>query len=308
VDADFTRFDRTILAEYTVPWIFGKRIAMHMRGYSNRQNNPPFVEVGATLYQAKRDGIGVEWEYNAGLLRFGLSTGFEWQGIFDGMNSGCDIAKALDFDRDLMNKRFLYFVCAPHCQIRWLDDPVDPHAGFITFFSVKGMLNNDNKERLSFVKLLAEQTVFIPIIDPVVLALRMRVGHITSNFYRTILPSERFFLGGPSTIRGYEPDFVPPLGECLEEDICIPQGGKTMLNGNIEVRFPLNKWMQGVIFNDFGFLCKDACFDDKLLGATGAGLRLKSPLGIVRFDIGWKWRREIDQTPLAWYLTVGHAF
>ncbi len=308
-DGDITRFDRNVLAQYSVPWIFGQRIAMNARIYSNRQNNPPFIEVDSKLYETKRDGIGIDFQKDLGVVSWGLSTGFEWQGVFEGCDIDCDIAQALDFDAELFNRRFLYFYFSPHCAIRWLDDELDPHKGFITSVFVKGMVNHEDKERLSFAKILVEQSLFMPIVGPVVLAVRFRFGHITSQDFRCILPSERFFLGGPNTVRGYEPDFVPPLGECVQDDcsICIPQGGKTMVNANFEFRFPIYRWMHGVIFNDLGFLCKNDCFPDRPLGATGLGLRAKSPLGILRFDVGWKWKLD-GQTRLAWYLTIGHAF
>src|SRR5690606_4104424 len=92
----------------------------------------------------------------------------------------------------------------------------------------------------------------------------------------------------------------------------VPRGGRSMFNTNIEVRFPIFKKMGGVIFQDFGILSSD-CFTDftphNILAATGFGARFFTPLGTLRFDIGWKWRKESKfERSYAWFLTFGQAF
>ena len=131
------------------------------------------------------------------------------------------------------------------------------------------------------------------------------------------MPPERFYLGGPHSMRGYQTDGCPPLGNFLNEKgevQWVPQGGKTMLNINCETRIPLfSPQIQGVIFQDFGYLIKDKIIDDKsqssFLASSGCGLRYLTPIGPLRFDIGWKWFKSYPKEPRhAWVLTFGHAF
>ena len=167
---------------------------------------------------------------------------------------------------------------------------------------------------VTFLKMLAEQSVFIPL-WPFVLGLRVRFGHIFNQKFSTIMPSERFYLGGENSLRSYEIDQAPPLGIFIEPDgkrRLVPQGGKSMFNGNIELRFPLYKNFGATIFQDFGILSDTKMSDVKsqsLLTATGFGLRYNTPIGPLRFDIGFKWHKcDLEESFFAWFLTFGNAF
>ena len=49
---------------------------------------------------------------------------------------------------------------------------------------------------------------------------------------------------------------------------------------------------------------------DNFLGGSGFGLRYDTPIGPLRFDVGFKWNRIYKdfETRCVWYLTIGHAF
>jgi len=89
-------------------------------------------------------------------------------------------------------------------------------------------------------------------------------------------------------------------------------GGKTMVNANIEVRFPIYGDAGAVIFQDLGALSSSGIKGigkKGLLAGTGFGLRYNTPIGPLRFDIGWKWSldKPFDRS-YAWFLTFGNAF
>ncbi|KKQ48964.1 MAG: hypothetical protein US69_C0011G0038, partial [candidate division TM6 bacterium GW2011_GWF2_38_10] len=202
-----------------------------------------------------------------------------------------------------------------------------------TFFSLKCMIP-ENKGK-STARLIAEQAFFYPIHHDIILATRLRIGYIFRRNFEYIMPIERFYLGGPHSVRGYEVDALPPLG-VIEKDATgaviktyttngetnhtLPstttkeytiQGGSSMLNGNIELRFPLIKNLGGVAFQDVGVLSQSglAGFKEKWYPASGFGLRYKTPIGALRFDIGWKWKRRLEKdSAYCWYLTLGESF
>ena len=84
-----------------------------------------------------------------------------------------------------------------------------------------------------------------------------------------------------------------------------------MVNAMFEVRFPVYQQLGAVLFTDCGALAQQgpALFNGDLVGATGLGLRYVTPVGPVRIDIGWKWKRVAPQEgAFAWFLTLGNAF
>jgi outer membrane protein assembly factor BamA len=131
----------------------------------------------------------------------------------------------------------------------------------------------------------------------------------------TNLPKpERFFAGGDTTVRGFALD---TLGrpDTIKDGFPIGGNGEAIFNG--EIRSPAYHGVQGVGFVDTGNVFAHAADIDlgKLRSAVGLGLRYKSPVGPIRFDIGFKVhpQRDIvnperDERRAAWFITFGQAF
>jgi outer membrane protein assembly factor BamA len=198
--------------------------------------------------------------------------------------------------------------------LNYLDDALNPTRGSLTIFSCKAMIPWKSST-VSFFKLLFEHSFFIPI-KRTVLGLRVRAGHIFNQDFETIMPPERFYLGGPNSLRSYQPNLAPPLGSFIDSKgkrQLVPQGGKTMGTLNIEYRFPLI-WNIGMaLFQDLGILAQRSLTEvvngGRLLAGTGFGLRYHTPVGPLRFDVGFRWKRfDPDEDGYVWYLTLGQAF
>ncbi len=116
--------------------------------------------------------------------------------------------------------------------------------------------------------------------------------------------SERYFAGGSATLRGFERDTV---GIVVEG---IPIGGEAMLILNQEVRWPIWKGLQVVGFTDWGNVYTELqSFDPTDLRFTvGAGVRLVTPIGPLRFEYGHKLDRREGESSGEFYFAVGTIY
>jgi outer membrane translocation and assembly module TamA len=83
-----------------------------------------------------------------------------------------------------------------------------------------------------------------------------------------------------------------------------------MANVNLELRVPIYKNFYGAIFQDLGALSQTGLGGFKMWFPTsGLGVRYKTPIGSVRFDIGWKWKKRMPgDCSYGWHLVFGESF
>jgi outer membrane protein assembly factor BamA len=124
---------------------------------------------------------------------------------------------------------------------------------------------------------------------------------------RDLPEPERFFAGGDTTVRGFAPE---TLGTPDTIKDGFPIGGNAETIFNVELRSPARKGVQGVGFVDTGNVFAHASDIDLLAlrTAVGFGVRYKSPVGPIRFDMGFKIRPETGERRSAWFITFGQAF
>jgi len=124
---------------------------------------------------------------------------------------------------------------------------------------------------------------------------------------RNLPKPERFFAGGDTTVRGFALD---SLGRPDTIKAGFPIGGNAETIFNVELRSPVRKGLQGVGFVDTGNVFAHTTDIDVLAlrTAVGFGLRYKSPVGPIRFDMGFKVKPETDERRSAWFITFGQAF
>ncbi len=162
---------------------------------------------------------------------------------------------------------------------------------------------------LEFWKYTGQQYLFLPI-GPVVSASAVRFGAGRSDDpSSTILPrGELYLVGGGTTVRGYPED---ALGRTKFFGSFFP-GGNAMLIVNQEVRFPIWRWLEGVVFFDAGsaFESVDRIGLNSLAYSTGAGLRLVTPFVLLRLDYGYRLSDVdyLDDDPGRLHFGIGHIF
>jgi outer membrane protein insertion porin family len=122
---------------------------------------------------------------------------------------------------------------------------------------------------------------------------------------REIPLNERFFAGGPNSLRGFEYRLVGPL-----DDNDYPLGGRFKTVLNMELRQGLYKWIGAVLFADMGNVWREmglAHLDD-IRFSPGIGLRLNTPLGIFRCDYGVNVDPKRDEASGRVVFNMGQAF
>jgi outer membrane protein insertion porin family len=93
----------------------------------------------------------------------------------------------------------------------------------------------------------------------------------------------------------------------------MPVGGKAMFLVNLEMKFPLSpvlKDLSGAVFYDLGqVFSKRKDFGlFSLRGALGCGLRYRTPLGPLRFDMGWAIDSPKEKGRPLLFITIGNMF
>jgi outer membrane protein assembly factor BamA len=320
VEADYKRGMHSIVFSYRVPWLGSVPINMHVDGYTIKYLQPGWVETQHNLYAILQQGFLMGLTHQKAWLSIGMNAGIDWMEIEttgqpESHFFNLSLARALNFVPSLLDHYVPYIMAEPTLMVDLTDNKVNPTRGLFTLVTLKTMVPLAHRDVASyFVKLFLQQSVYIPF-HPFLLMLGLRVGHIFQRNFSSIMPSERFYLGGANSIRSYQTDGCPPLGIfCNEygETVFVPQGARSMINGNAEIRFPLHTNLDGALFQDLGALNNTAFTQIKnkdILAGTGFGLRYATPIGPLRFDIAWKWRREDPKiAPFAWYVTFGSVF
>lgn len=159
---------------------------------------------------------------------------------------------------------------------------------------------------INFYTVGGEYRLFFPVNESLVLAGRAAGGvALGYSGNRGVPPNDRFYLGGGTTVRGYD---FQQLGPTDEEG--NPLGGNVMALGNIEARFSVLGNLGAVVFADGGGVWTDVQQISRGTTGfgTGLGIRYNTPIGPVRLDYGFAptWSNALKRGKV--YFAIGQAF
>ena len=139
----------------------------------------------------------------------------------------------------------------------------------------------------------------------VILATRLKVGAIEPYGASDEVPfNVRFFAGGPDSVRGFA---LNRLGPVSSND--KPIGGRSLIEGSAELRFPIVGDLGGVVFVDGGNIFRDAFPSHlSLRYAVGPGVRYNTPIGPIRLDVGFIVDRRPGDNFGRVEFSIGQAF
>ncbi|MCA1663777.1 MAG: BamA/TamA family outer membrane protein, partial [Myxococcales bacterium] len=294
-------------------------------------------------------GIEYPYQYHGPRTQLGLSRGFWRDRLLVGLSYNFQFLVFFNTDPVLLAdpaQTGQVFGFANPYRLGWWqqnivldlrDKPLDAHKGAYLGVTVEegGVYAAG---AFTYEKLTPEARGYIPLGSRVTIALRAEFGQIFTQGDLGSPVTRRFYLGGPSSHRGFNYDRLSrqvPSGIAGVQP--IPIGGDEMLLAQAELRVNLfaiaGNWLALAAFLDAGDVSAPSCSTDQcralyrntsvqienLHYAAGGGLRFKTLIGTLRFDVGVRLNRladvEADGTPnpdphqrVAYHVSVGEAF
>jgi outer membrane protein insertion porin family len=194
------------------------------------------------------------------------------------------------------------------------DNSGDPHHGIYNTLDL-GLASSAFGSQRSFARILFRNATYHPIGKSIVLARQTEFGvilpfHAPSDVSESesVPLAERFFGGGPDTLRAFAFDQAGPRdtgaalvpGGQASSPTGLPLGGNALFYNNVEFRFPLiGQNIGGVLFHDMGNVFSslgnmslsyhqlDNQHFDYTAQAVGFGVRYKTPVGPLRLDLAY---------------------
>lgn len=199
-----------------------------------------------------------------------------------------------------------------------LDHPYDPSKGSLINGSVEvagKYLGGD----FDFYKFDASYSKYIPLFLKTVFLFKAQAGFGRSITNDRLPFSERYFVGGPYDVRGYDYWTVGPMEPVIslndEPDSTTvekPIGGNKMVVFNAEYIFNIirSAGIKGVFFFDAGnaFSEEQDFFQDELRLGWGFGIRWFTPIAPFRFEWGFPIKRRPGEKASVFEFSIGSFF
>jgi outer membrane protein assembly factor BamA len=281
-------------------------------------------------YSLRRWASGVSFDgfWRARVGPFDLSSVFQADienDLFNRLNGGTTSFADQRTLRQFPEGEISLISLRPGINIDARDDRLNPTKGLFANISLDYSQSILGRSDIRFLRGLGVVNGFIPVYRPrrIVIAIGGRIGAILSRGSQYVVGTKRFFLGGTSTLRGFNEDALVPeddrntlhtaidrcralvsgLGCGVQENgkplapdlVAIMNGTGTSMGGvfivatRSELRFALTETLDAGLFFDAGNLWRELANVDltKLRYATGAGLRFPLPIGPAAFDAGF---------------------
>ncbi len=162
-----------------------------------------------------------------------------------------------------------------------------------------GILQGEN----DFYKLILDNNIYFPLYQDVAFRIKGEFAYAKEYADSEDLPIfERFFGGGADTIRGYEERSIGPKDE---NDEVI--GGNTRIVFTTELIIPIRKEIRLVTFFDMGdvYASENDIDVTSFKKSVGIGARFYTPLGLLRFDWGYKLEKESGESDSEFHFGIG---
>ena len=153
---------------------------------------------------------------------------------------------------------------------------------------------------------------FYNIIGNLVLRTRLYAGKVDRVGSKTVPRTEKFTLGGPRNLRGYNYEAIGDRAEATVKEtgkkISFIKGGDFSSFTTFEFEHPLAQeaGLKWVLFYDAGYAGRHQEF--KLYSDYGFGFRWFSPIGVLRFEFGYPVNPSPENQGSKFHFDIGQLF
>lgn len=255
-----------------------------------------------------------EFNTNFGTRERGVSLSFNRK-LFQKFNADLSFVYSYkkNFQRDLepifVNEEINFdsreiLTVSPSLVYNNIDSYIRPKRGLFSslLLDISKGINNSLDD---FFRYRFEVRKYYTPIENLSFALRGRVGDITPFEDASTIPEDQFFfLGGTSTVRGFDENLLrfDSDGKAI--------GGLTSILGNIETRIDLGPDFELSFFYDIGSV-RNALVDqgtDGFRSSVGTGLHYFTPIGPIGVYYGHKLNKKSGESAGRFHFTIGFRF
>jgi outer membrane protein assembly complex protein YaeT len=199
-----------------------------------------------------------------------------------------------------------------------VNNPLDPSRG--TALSVSATTSQQwlgSSSSQQFTRFVGDASGYLPISRTMMVAAHVRAGivfappvDLATGVENFIPPDQRFYAGGANDVRGYDQNELGPVVYVVPTDSIsstgtfpatatrvAATGGTRVAIANVELRLPyftaFSEQVRFVVFVDGGRL-SNAALPTPFRITPGVGLRIASPIGPIRLDLGYNPYRNLQ--------------
>lgn len=269
------------------PRLFGRDLVLSNSVFLDRNDDVAYdvLQAGGNigLYrQYHRTGFSLQYELTRNRLIGGSTTVAANDGRRDSANS--KISAGITFDtRDKFSQ---------------------PTRG-LYLFAQADLFNEIGGRRADFVKIRTGASHYFHLTRGIVFSQHGRLANIHSLGASNIPITERLFLGGEDTVRGFNEDSLGPIDSNGD-----PIGGEVRWIYNAELSVPVADGIRIAGFFDIGSLTNSygAISAAQIRESAGVGLRYITPVGPLRADYAFKLNKNRGESTGRFHFTFGHIF
>jgi outer membrane protein insertion porin family len=268
------------------------------------------VSLGVSAFNEDQDFLSFDSQSTGGGFSLGKNL-TEYESVNVGYRfanvevSGVDVADETEFFK---NETRVTSRISPTFVHDSRDNFLNPSTGWrhVIGFELAGLGGT------KFTKSVYEVTYYRPLVGKLVGAAHARINYAEGYGGQELPSFERYFMGGPTSLRGFTIEDVGP-----QDSDGDPIGGSQSLLLNLEVQYPFTNSFRGFLFYDRGNVYGGGSdisntaknFDlGKMRSSVGAGIRFISPFGPLGFAYGIKLDRKSGEESAEFHFSAGSAF